>query len=143
MKRRTVLAVAAGAVVPAAGCLGSTGVGTPTRTDDALVRSGPGDYPHDITVHNRFDREVTLTITVDRGGSRIYDETHAVAAESGAVVAGITRATLPEGDRRLTLTATAADGESSQVDVSVTDCLGSVDFTVDSTGGLSSAYSIC
>lgn len=143
MKRRALLAGGGLAVGSLAGCLGLTGGGTPTPPGSGLIQPGAGDYPHDIYVHNALDRDVTLTLAVDQLGTEIYRREHTVAADTGAVVAGITRETLPEGERQLAVTATLPSGQSSRVEVDVTDCLGSVDFSVDSDGGLRSTYSIC
>jgi hypothetical protein len=142
VKRRAILA-AAETAVSLAGCLGSIGEQTPELPGGQLVQSGPGDYPHEIYVHNALDRDVTLRLTVDRVGTGICRRDHTVAPGAGAVVAGITRETLPEGERRLAVTATLPSGRSSRVDVDVTDCLGSVDFSIDSEGELRSTYSIC
>lgn len=143
MKRRTVLGLVGGVAVPVAGCLRSPDGETPTPADRDLIESGPGDYPHEIYVHNALDRVVTLTLTVDQVGTEIYRRDHTVAADTGAIVAGITRETLPEGRRRLAVTAALPNGQSSRVEVDVTDCLGSVDFSIDTDGELRSTYSIC
>lgn len=143
MKRRALLAGVGLAVGSLTGCLGSIGEGTPTPPDSRLIQPGPGDYPHDIYVHNALDRDVTLTLAVDQLGREIYRREHTAVADTGAVVAGITRETLPEGERELAVTATLPSGRSSRVEVVVTDCLGSVDFSIDSDGGLQSTYSIC
>lgn len=143
MQRRTLLATAGGTAAALAGCLGSIGDRTPTPPDSGLIQPGAGDYPHDIYVHNALDRDVTLTLAVDHLDQEIYRREHTVASDTGTVVAGITRETLPEGERRLAVTATLPSGQSSRVEVDVTDCLGSVDFSVDTDGGLQSTYSIC
>lgn len=144
MKRRAFLGAVAGsaALGGCAGLPGSAGSTTDRTTTDDLVPSGDGDYEHDIRVANDRDREITLTIEVDRGGERLYRETHTVAAGSDVVVAGFTEESLPEGERSVTVTATSDDGETASVDVSITGCLGNVVFTYGEDG-LEATYSIC
>lgn len=144
MRRRTFLVAAVGCAAGLGGCLGRQGSpSTPDRADGPLVVSGEGEYPHEISVDNSRDREVTLTIALRRGGTTLYREAHAVAAGSTAVVAGITRESLPDGSRSVTVSATTAGGETTEVDVAVSGCLGDVVFYYESDGTLRSTYSIC
>lgn len=152
MHRRTYLATTIAAAASLGGCARLPAASVPstpegdtsgTPASDPLVESGSGNYPHDVRVDNSLDRDVTLTVTVDRSDARVYRRSHAVAAGTEAVVAGVTAETLPRDDRSLTVTAVDSDGQSATVEVSVSDCLGNVVFYYDPDGALASTYSIC
>lgn len=144
MNRRTYLAATGAGLASLGGCLGlpASSSGTPTERHP-LVDSGAADYPHDIRVENSLDRDVTVTVTVDREGREVYRGSHAVAAGTDAVVAGITVETLPADARSMTVAAVDAAGRSAAVEVSVSGCLGNVVFFYGADGTLESTYSIC
>lgn len=116
--------------------------GRPSETDP-LVVSEAGDYPHAIRVENTLERDVTLNITVSRGGTQKYKESHTVAAQTDEVVAGLTEKSLPEDSRSVTVTATDSNDRSANVEVSVSDCLGNIVFFYGEDGALESTYSLC
>lgn len=142
MERRQFLTTAILGSIGLAGCSDRRNSTSPVPTDELIV-SGPGEYPHEIRIENSSDRRRTLTVTVERNGTRVYRDTHAAEPGFDGVVAGISAETLPRGSRRLTLTASDADGQESAVEVSVSDCLGDVVFYVTDDGSLESTYSIC
>lgn len=145
MHRRPFLATAFAGLTTLGGCAGGAPGSSPTRTaaPDSIVASGAGAYPHEVHVDNALDREVTLTVVVDRRGTEIYREARTVAPATDAVVAGITVESLPRESRSLTVSATDASGDAASVDVSVSDCLGDVVFYFESGEGLQATYSIC
>lgn len=118
-----------------------TPVGTTPIVDDAAV-----DYPHEIVVANSLVEALALTVSVERDGTVLYREEHAVPAGADTTVAGITRENRPEGSRSLTVEAVEAvdaSGQSASVQVTVTDCLGDVVFSFGEQGDLQGTYSIC
>lgn len=145
MKRRRFLVTAIASGTTLCGCLRSP-VTTPAETPRPTVTSSlvvsEGDNPHDIKVGNWLDRDVTLTIVVDRESKRLYQNRHTVAAQTERAVAGITEPALPEDSRRITATATGPN-ESASVDVTVTECLGDILFSYRSGDGLQATYAIC
>ncbi len=156
MKRRTMLgALGSAAVVGFTGCLSDdetaspdspspskTNSPSPSKSDD-LVVSGAGDYPHPIRIDNSLDHEVSLTITVAREGTQLYQESHTVTERSDVVVAGITKESLPEDSRPVSVTASDSSGNDTSVNVSVSDCLGNIVFYFEASETLESTYSIC
>jgi hypothetical protein len=94
-------------------------------------------------VESSFDQTVELTISVAHRGSVIYRTAHSIPPGADTTVAGITRTTLPEGERSLTITGTDERSQTTSVNVTVTECLGNVRFLYTDTGGLESTYSIC
>lgn len=129
-------------VVTLGGCSTLTDTSpTPTPPDEIVV-AGSGDYPHEIRVSNARDRAVSLTISVERGET-LYRADHTVAAKGDSVVAGFPVESLPEDSRLVTVRARDETGNSTSVQISISDCLGDVVIIVGQDGSLDSTYSIC
>lgn len=147
MRRRAFLVTTISGGFALSGCLSqnqpSSTTSTPTPIDNAsFIVSGDGEYPHNIRVENSLNRDVTLTIGVERDGTIIYQDTFTVDAQTTEVVAGITEESLPEDSRSVTVSATTSEGQAHS-EVSISDCLGDVYFLYESDGTLQSTYSIC
>lgn len=86
---------------------------------------------------------MTITLSVTRDDTSLYEQNYTVSARSERVVAGFTVETLPDDLRLVTIQATDSDRQPSSVNVSVSDCLGDVIFIYGADGSLESTYSIC
>ncbi len=80
---------------------------------------------------------------MDRGGTRLYQQSHTVAARTNEVVAGLTVESLPEDNDSVTVTATDAEGQTDSVSVSVSGCLGQIIFYYRDHTELDATYAIC
>ncbi|NEU58784.1 hypothetical protein [Halorussus sp. MSC15.2] len=124
-----------------AGCNESTS--PKTTVSGSLVESGAGDYPHKIRIDNSLDHDVTVTVTVKRDSSKVYQETHTVAAQMSRTVAGITKTRLAGNDQSVTVIAKDTTGQSTEITASVSNCLGNIIFFFNSDEELNSTYAIC
>lgn len=152
MKTRRFIVAAVGGGIALSGCLSnresaspsdSSGTKTtpasPTETD-SLVVAGDGDYPHPIRVDNTLNRTLTLTVGVERDGETVYQGEHTVDAQTDTVVAGLTKSSLPEGSRSVTVVASEASGETTSVTLPVSESLWHIRIYFESDGALTSTY---
>lgn len=141
MKRRNLLkvipAIGLGLTSSVSGCLELA------QSPNSLVVSGDGEYPHEIRVENMLDRDVTLTITVHREDTRMYQDKHTVTAQTDATVAGITKKSLPEDSRSVTVSGTDSEDDTASVNVLISECLGNIVFFYRSEEKLQVTHSIC
>ena len=90
-----------------------------------------------------LDRDVTLTITVHREDTRMYQDKHTVTAQTDATVAGITKKSLPEDSRSVTVSGTDSEDDTASVNVLISECLGNIVFFYRSEEKLQVTHSIC
>jgi hypothetical protein len=83
---------------------------------------------------------VTLTVGVERDGETVYQGEHTVNAQTDTVVAGLTKSSLPEGSRSVTVVASEASGETTSVTLPVPESLWHIRVYFESDGTLTSTY---
>ena len=142
MKKRELIIVCAGI---------ATGVGCTSLADDndkeinkeRLVKSGSGEYPHEIRAENRSKESVELMITVELEGKQIHEGIFTISPGAEEIVMGITEKSLPDDKNNIVLRATTTDGQEITTGHDVNECLG--DFVIEYTEDrkLDSTYSIC
>lgn len=116
-----------------------TSASSPTETT-ALVVTGDGDYPHPIRVENTLNRSVSLIISVERDGMTVYQDEHTVDSQSEKVVASITKSSLPENSRSVTVTASEAKGRTTSVTVPISASVWYIRLYYGSNETLQSTY---
>jgi hypothetical protein len=113
-----------------------------TGSASNILESGPGEYPHPITVDNTLQRTRRVTITVERNGTVLYREAHDVPAQTERIVAGFTRETL-QRNQSVSLTVETADGQKKTTSLEISACLGEIQIFFDQSETIRLTYAIC
>jgi hypothetical protein len=155
MKRRRFIVTAVGTGPALSGCINrgqsssahspsdssetKTSSSSPTETT-SLVVAGDGNYPHPIRVENTLNRSVSLTIRAERDGMTVYQDEHTIDSESESVVASITKSSLPEDSRSVTVVASEANGQTTSVTVPISTSVWYIRIYYGSNETLRSTY---
>lgn len=110
---------------------------------EALVKDGPGEYPHEIRADNRSKESIELTVTVELEDEQIQEGTFTIFSGAEEIVMGITKKSLPDGEDNIVVRAMTAGGQETTTGHNVNECLGNFLIGYTDDRKLTSTYSIC